>query len=153
MARQTVERVLGGSLPAPTELVDTFGDLARQGRLVGWSADPAEQELFERIGMSGGLPELAGGDGVAVVVNNAAANKIDVYLERSIRYRATVDLATGETTGTLEVTLTNTAPADGLPQVVLGNAVGEPPGHEPVAGVHLHRPAGRCPPRSTGRPC
>ena len=78
--------------------------------------------------MSGSLPELSGGDGVAVVVNNAAANKIDVYLERDLRYRATVDPTTGQTTGTLEVTLTNTAPAEGLPQVVLGNAVGQPPG-------------------------
>jgi hypothetical protein len=78
--------------------------------------------------MSGALPKLAGGDGVAAVVNNAAPNKIDVYLERDLRYRAEVNLATGEVAGTLEVTLTNRAPAVGLPQVVIGNAVGEPPG-------------------------
>jgi Protein of unknown function (DUF4012) len=128
VARRTVDRVLGGSLPAPTELADALGGLARQGRLAAWAVDPDEQELFERVGLSGALPELAGGDGVAVVVNNAAANKIDVYLEREVRYRATVDLATGQATGTVDVTLTNTATAEGLPPVVVGNAVGEPAG-------------------------
>jgi hypothetical protein len=78
--------------------------------------------------MAGELPALSGGDGVAVVVNNAAANKLDVYLERDVRYRATVDTATGQTTGTLEVTLKNDAPSEGLPSIVLDNAVGLPPG-------------------------
>jgi FlaA1/EpsC-like NDP-sugar epimerase len=130
----TVDRVLSGSLPTPTELGAELGALARQDRLVGWSADPAEQELFERVGLAGKLPELADGDGspmrdgVAVVVNNAAGNKIDTFLERNFRYRATVDVGTGEVTGTVEVTLKNTAPAGGLPAVVLGNLVDEPPG-------------------------
>jgi hypothetical protein len=128
VARSTLDRVLGGSLPAPTELAAVLGSLARQGRLVAWSPDPGEQALFERVGMSGGLPDLDGGDGVAVVVNNAAANKMDVYLERDVRYRATVDAVTGETTGTLLVTLTNSAPSVGLPDVVIGNAVGDPSG-------------------------
>ena len=80
------------------------------------------------VNFDGGLPELNGGDGVAVVINNAAANKIDVYLERQLVYRATVDAATGQVTGTLEVTLTNTAPASGLPEVVIGNQIDQPPG-------------------------
>jgi len=148
VADVTVDSVLSGFLPAPTELGSTLGELARQGRLVAWSADPAEQELFERGGLSGRLPELADGDGapvrdgVAVVANNAAGNKIDTYLERDVRYRATVDTATGEVTGTVDVTLTNTAPAGGLPDVVLGNLVGEPPGtNEALVSVYTAVPA------------
>lgn len=128
VALATVGQVLGGSLPTPTGLADAMGGLAREGRLVGWAVDPAEEDLFERIGLSGALPDLDGGDGVAVVVNNVAPNKIDVYLERTLRYRAVVDELTGQATGVIEVTMTNTAPASGLPAVVSGNTVGEPSG-------------------------
>ena len=76
-----------------------------------------EHYTFEnlQIGLAGGLPELNGGDGLALVINNAAANKLDVYLERSVAYDATFDPATGHVTGTVTVVLTNTArPVDGL---------------------------------------
>ena len=41
---------------------------------------------------------------------------------------ATIDDATGKVSGTIEVTLRNDSPADGLPAHVIGNSVGEPPG-------------------------
>lgn len=128
VAEQAIDQVLAGALPEPTLLAESLGQPARAGRLVGWSATPAEQDLFQRINLSGALPTLGGADGVAVVVNNAAANKIDVYLERDVRYQSVVDPSTGRATGTLEVTLRNTAPASGLPPVVIGNAVDQPPG-------------------------
>ena len=84
--------------------------------------------MLDAVRMSGALPDLAGRDGVAVVINNAAANKIDAYLDRSTVYRASIDPATGQVVATLEVTLTNQAPASGLPDVVIGNLVGQPPG-------------------------
>lgn len=124
----TIGRILTGALPNATRLADSLGDVAQQGRLVGWSAHPEEQALFAAVNISGSLPELDGGDGVAAVFNNAAGNKIDVYLQRQLKYRATVDPITGQVNGRLELTLTNTAPATGLPEAVIGNLIGQPPG-------------------------
>lgn len=124
----TVERLLAGGLPGPVELANGLGPMVEQGRLVGWSANDYEQALFTQIGLAAGLPELNTGDGLALVINNAAANKIDVYLERTVSYDVTFDPATGQVTGTATIVLTNTAPAGGLPDVVIGNALDLPPG-------------------------
>jgi hypothetical protein len=94
---------------------------------VGWSRVTDEQTLFDEVRLSGALPDVAATDGLAVIVTNAAANKLDVDLERSIDYRATV-ADDGTLTGTVEITVRNTAPAEGLPDGVLGNYTGEPPG-------------------------
>lgn len=128
VAKVTIDRLLAGALPNPVTVADSLGDLARQGRFVGWSSNPDEQALLEAVAMSGALPTLDGGDGIAAVINNSGGNKIDVYLERKVAYRASVDPATGQVTATLELTLTNTAPASGLPDVVIGNLVRLPPG-------------------------
>lgn len=124
----TIDRLLAGALPNPVDLAGALGPFAAEGRVVGWSANADEQGLFEAISFSGGLPALDGADGLAVVVNNAGGNKIDVYLEREVTYRAAVDPETGQVTATLELVLTNAAPTSGLPDVVIGNLVGQPPG-------------------------
>lgn len=70
------------------------------------------------IGMSGGLPDPDGRDGFAIVNNNATANKIDAFLERNVRYEATV---TGHRIdATITVTLHNGAPESGYPSYVIG---------------------------------
>lgn len=124
----TIDRMLSGGLPSPVQLADGLGPVVEEGRLVGWSANEDEQALFTQIGLAGGLPELDGGDGLALVVNNAAANKIDVYLERTVTYEATFDPETGQVNGTATIVLTNTAPAGGLPDVVIDNALDLPLG-------------------------
>ncbi len=128
VSQATVQRVLGGALPSPAVLAKDLSPLAAQGRLVGWARDDDEQALFDAIHLSGALPDLAGGDGVAVVLNNAGANKLDVYLARELAYDATVDTHTGEVAATATVTLTNTAPSSGLPDGVIGNYTGDDPG-------------------------
>ncbi|MEO1057699.1 MAG: DUF4012 domain-containing protein, partial [Actinomycetota bacterium] len=125
VSREVVQRVLRGDLPGPVQVADALSPMAAQGRLVGWSADPDEQDLFERVRLAGGLPDLAGGDGVALVVTNAGANKLDVYLERTLDYAAVVDQRSGQVTGELTVTLHNQAPSDGLPNGVIGNYRGD----------------------------
>ena len=80
------------------------------------------------MNLAADLPDLARGDGYAVVLNNAGANKLDVYLDRSIAYDATVDPATGAVEATATITLTNTVDPDGLPSGVTGNYTGEPIG-------------------------
>ncbi len=128
VARATIARVLGGALPNPTVVARELGPVAVQGRLAGWARDPDEQRLFEQVRLSAALPDPAGGDGYAVVLNNAGANKLDVYLDRSIAYDATVDPSTGAVEATATITLTNTVDPDGLPSGVTGNYTGEPTG-------------------------
>lgn len=128
VAEQTLDDLLDGSLPGPTVLANELGPLADAGRLVAWARDPAEQELFEALGMSGAFPALGSSDGFDVVINNAGANKLDVYLDREIGYRALFDPVTRALTGTIEVVFTNNAPASGLPSGVIDNYVGDPLG-------------------------
>lgn len=142
VSRATVANVLGGALPDPAAVARALGPLATQGRLVGWARDPLEQELFERVKLSGRLPNLQpegtppprngdapnsnASDGYAVVLNNAGANKLDVYLGRDITYDAIVDPETGIVEATLTVALTNDIPDDELPDSVTGNYTGDP---------------------------
>ncbi len=128
VSQATAEQVLGGALPSPAVLAEGLSPLAAQGRLVGWATDDDEQALLEAIHLSGALPDLAGGDGVAVVLNNAGENRLDVYLRRELDYEATVDTDTGEVSATATVTLTNTAPSSGLPDSVIGSDAGDDPG-------------------------
>jgi len=128
VSRETISLLLTGALPGPVKVADTLGPLVDEGRIVGWAADPGEQQYFADLGLTGAMPTLAGNDGLAVVFNNAGANKLDVYLEREVDYDATVDAATGATTATATVTLTNNAPSSGLPGGVIGNYTGDAPG-------------------------
>ena len=128
VSQATAQQVLGGALPSPVVLADRLSPLAAQGRLAGWARDVDAQALLEAIHLSGAMPDLAGGDGVAVVLNNAGGNRLDVYLERALDYDATVDADTGEVSATATVTLTNNAPASGLPASVTGDNAGDEPG-------------------------
>ena len=127
IAHTVVEKLFATSLPPPADLARLFGPLARQDRLMAWSATPAEEDLFQRVGMAGAFPQLNGADGVAVTVDNASGNKIDAYLHVDVKYDA-VRGSGGDTTGTVTVKLTNSAPASGLPAYVTGNLVNLPEG-------------------------
>ena len=130
VSQATAQELLSGALPSTAVLADSLSPLAAQGRLAGWARNEAEQVLLEAIHLSAAMPDLAGGDGVAVVLNNAGGNRLDVYLERELDYDATVDTDTGEVTATATVTLTNTAPPSGLPISVTGD-VGDDAGNAP----------------------
>jgi hypothetical protein len=125
-ARLTFDALLTGVLPEPVTLARDLGPLIGERRLLMWSADPEEQALLERVHMAGRIPPLDGADGWALTVSNMAGNKIDSFLERSARYDSSTE--SGETTATLRVELTNTAPAEGFPAYVTGNRIGAPVG-------------------------
>ncbi len=127
-ASLTLDALLAGALPEPITLARDLAPLTSERRLLVWSADPSEQALLERVGLAGAIPPLDGADGWSVAVTNGGGSKIDSFLRRAASYEAATDPATGETTATLRVRLTNTAPADGLPPYVIGNLVGLPPG-------------------------
>jgi hypothetical protein len=128
LARVTFDSLLQGTLPDPTTLARDLAPLVSERRLLMWTANPEEQALLERVHMAGRIPPLDGADGWSVTVSNGAGNKIDSFLERRASYAPATDPASGETTATLRVELTNTAPADGYPPYVTGNRIGAPPG-------------------------
>lgn len=124
VAQATLGRLMAGELPNPTELGRAFGPVAKAGHLTAWSPVDDEQTLFERLGMAGAMPRLGGGDGFAVVIDNAGGNKLDAYLQVDVRYDAVTVEATGKVTATATVTLNNTVEPEGLPRYVLSNIYG-----------------------------
>ena len=130
-------------------LADRLSPLAAQGRLAGWARDDDEQALLEAIHLSGAMPDLAGGDGVAIVLNNAGGNRLDVYLERELDYDATVDTDTGEVTATATVTLTNNCTVERPPRQ-RDRRRGRRRGRRPGTNRTLCRCTARC--RSSRRP-
>ena len=125
-----IDTLLAGTLPPPTDLLDTIGPMVDQGRFTGWAARPGEQTVLQQIGMGGTLadPDHTG-DALAIAFNNAAGNKIDYYLDAGAAYAVTADAATSTADATLEVTLTNNAPTNGEPNYVIGNLIGIEDGH------------------------
>jgi hypothetical protein len=123
IARTTVERLLSADLPDPVQLGRDWGPLGTGGQFMGWAVQPREQELFEAIGIDGRMPALAGGDGIAVTVDNAAANKIDAYLQVTTVYESDIDPVTGVGTGRATITLENTVDPTDLPDYAVGNSL------------------------------
>ena len=128
VARVTVDRLLSSTLPSPPQLSELFSPMAQQGRLVGWAARPEEEAVLARVNMTGALPSLNGGDGFTFAFNNGSGNKIDAFLEGDATYDVQLDRGRGRVSATATLTLRNEAPAGGLPDYVIGNVVGLPPG-------------------------
>ncbi len=121
-AQKTFTTLLGGALPDPAQLGRDLGPLASDRRLLVWTKSPDEQDLLRRVDLLGAIPASGGADGWSFAVNNAGGSKIDTYLRRKAAYTSSTDRRSGQTTGVLRVELTNTAPASGLPDYVIGNA-------------------------------
>lgn len=127
VSQAVVESLLSGALPGPRQLVETLAPAVSEGRIVGYAARSAEQDLFERLNMSGALPTPGGEDAIAVAFNNASASKLELFFDSTMTYDLQVDAA-GNLTGTLEMTLSNSAPRFGWPDGVIGNYVNLPTG-------------------------
>jgi hypothetical protein len=105
-------------------LLGAVYDLVDGERLKAWSEFGDEQRLLESSPLSGILPE--GADPFAgLVVNNAAGGKLDYYLQRGLRWTPGRCTADGREV-TARITLTNGAPASGLPAYVT-QRVDDPP--------------------------
>ena len=126
IAKATVDKLLGSTLPPPADMAAVFAPLATERRLMAWSATADEEQLFADVKMDGSFVRSGDGDGVAVTVDNASASKLEAYLDMKVEYR-TVDQG-GVRSGEVTVTFTNNAPASGLPDYVIGNALGLPKG-------------------------
>ncbi len=124
----TIDRLLHSELPGPQVIAAALGPSAQGGHLSAWARRSREEGLLQLVGMDASLPELHGADGLAVVLDNAAGNKIDSFLRLEVGYRATVQQGTGAVDATVTIELRNTAPANGLPDYVISNLVGAPKG-------------------------
>jgi hypothetical protein len=118
------DRLTTADLPGPAALRSIFGPIVEEGHLQVASFDASAAPFLDRLGMSGRLPEVEG-DFVGVTTSNAAMSKIDLFLRRSLDYAVDWSPDTGEVQATATITLTNTAPASGLPHYVIGNSTGE----------------------------
>jgi hypothetical protein len=117
IAGASFDRVLHAGSGSSRGLVSGLRRAAREGRLLMWSARPAEQQLLEGTEVSGVVPAQPG-PYAQVVLNNAAGSKLDYYVRTDVAYSATAG-CTGRTRGSkVVVTVTNNAPAHGLPPYV-----------------------------------
>ena len=103
----------------PVALLQAAGEAASERRLLVWSANPAIQADLAQTSVAGVIP-VTTAPYVGMSIVNAAGNKLDYYLDRSLTWQATGCGATRSTTVT--ITLTNNAPATGLPLYVTGRS-------------------------------
>jgi hypothetical protein len=102
-------------VPATLEMLT---DLADGGHLRINTRDEQVQELMQRAGVAGELPQV-GGESVGFFTNNIAGNKVDWFEERRIDHHVQL-LTDGVTRATLTIDLVNDAPMEGHRRGVLG---------------------------------
>ena len=99
----------------PTAMLRAAGKAAGERRLLVWSADPALQADLARTSIAGVIPTTKA-PYVGLSIVNAGGNKLDYYLDRSLTWQRT---GCGPSRRTIvKITLTNNAPAGGLPPYV-----------------------------------
>lgn len=123
IAQAAVEKATSENLGRPPQISKVLGQAAHAGHLVFAFARPDEQRLAEELEIAGQLAAPRD-DSLAVTTSNAGANKIDVYLKRTVdadvKLEPTDDATSADVRTTVSVALTNEAPAEGLPQIVIG---------------------------------
>jgi hypothetical protein len=110
-------------LPSPADLISDLAPAVDDEHIMLYSTRRDEEQLFVAMGASGALPPVSS-DFFGVVTQNAAGNKIDWYLRRSINYQVTIDKATGALTAELDIGLHNLAPSSGQPPLVIDGQSG-----------------------------
>jgi hypothetical protein len=109
-------KLLSGSGSALT-MAHTAVRLSNMQRLLVWSRDPASESVLAASSYGGAIPTDTR-PLVGMVVNNVASGKLDYYLTRTIDYERTGCGSMRDVIVTM--TLTNHAPAFGLPTYVTG---------------------------------
>ncbi len=128
VARTTFDRLTSADLPGPRRVSEALDPMVDGGHI---QFSPTKIETAIKLldsGVTGKMPFNEGDDLVTLTTSNAGGSKIDLFLRRHEQYSAHWDPETGRVESTLKVTLENTAPASGLPDYVIGNVIGLPPG-------------------------
>jgi hypothetical protein len=100
---------------AATPLARAIGKAASDQRLMVWSSDRAVQSVIMQTNYAGAIP-TAPGAFAGPILNNEAAGKLDFYTVRTMTYHRSGCGSTRDVIVT--ITLTNKAPAYGLPAYV-----------------------------------
>lgn len=129
---------------SPVAMISELARVAREGRLMVWSAHKNEQALLSGTVLSGALVGAQGDSPViGVYLNDGTEAKMGYYLRTDVVATPTQCRTDGSQTVTVTVTLTNTAPANAatLPPSVVGYKTVVPPG-EVQTNVLLYAPTG-----------
>ena len=127
VAEAVVDALTSRGLPGPRALADAVGPAVDRGDLQFWFRDQQAQEVVERTPVAGRFLPVPGSDLLSVRSSNLNANKIDGFASRVVDYRVRYDPATGLVSSVVEVAVTNAAPAEGLPPILIG-VDSRPPG-------------------------
>ncbi len=131
-ASAVFDKVSAGSFDAK-QFVGALTQGVQEGRLRLWSATKAEQARLEGTPLAGDLPTATRSlRQFGVYLNDGTASKMDYYLDKTVSVGTSVCRADGRPTSAVEVTITNSAPADAatsLPEYVTGGGLsGTEPG-------------------------
>jgi hypothetical protein len=110
-------------------LLDAAARASAEQRLLVWSATGSVESRLRQTPYAGALPSGGTRPFAGFVVNNAAAGKLDYYLQRGLSYARSGCGARRDVT--VELTLTNNAPASGLPPYVTTRLDHPPAGARP----------------------
>jgi hypothetical protein len=127
VADATFDALTSRELPGPARVGRVLGPAVHEKHLMVWTFDEQDQLLFDHIGASGRFSPSTESDFFSLRTSNGGPNKIDSFLKRSVTYDVTYDARNGTTAATATIRLTNSSPTL-LPDYVIGNASGEPPG-------------------------
>jgi Protein of unknown function (DUF4012) len=118
-ARQTVQRMAGVAVERPIESAHALGAAIRGRHLQIYSSNQNTEEVLRQLGAAGSTAGPAFGDYLLPIGINEAGNKLDVFLDRRIRYDVQIQ-PDGGAMVEASVTLHNRAPAIGLPRAIIG---------------------------------
>jgi hypothetical protein len=121
-SKLTFQALTSGNLPGPDKLTSVLAPVVKDRHLMFTAFRDDEQALFTRLGATGAFPRAQPGeDFFALVGQNHANNKTDIWMQRHITYDATYDPGTGHVDATATVSLHNGAPSSGEPDGVIGS--------------------------------
>lgn len=118
VARAVFDRLLGAGAPDHRRLIRAVARAAGERRFLVWSSHPEEQAALSGTPVAGEVPDRPG-PFAFLVVNNAAGNKIDYFLDRSLTY-SLGRCGGGRRDSTVTVDLRNDVPDQPLPRYVAG---------------------------------
>ena len=128
-AAETVfDELTSHEIEGPSALIDALAPSARARRILIHSTRPDEEAVFQRLELDGSLGLEGASDLLSVRSSNRGLNKVDAMLRRQVSYDVRLDPDRGTVRSTVEVVLSNDAPASGLPLEAIGNRLGNPPG-------------------------